>query len=201
MPRYLDCSSVSLVSLAPRWPKCSAATFSSSFLGRMYTFLPNLLVSLLAQISSCASTWLVKEHDMTNEGWPVAQPRLSRRPSARMMTPWPSGKTKRSHWGLMFWRTTPGNLVRPAMSISLSKWPMLPTMALFFILDMWSAMMMDLLPVVVTKMSAVDTTSSRGATWKPSMQAWSAQIGSISVTMVRAPADFMAAAQPLPTSP
>ena len=28
-------------------------------------------------------TWLVKELDMTNEGWPVAQPRLTRRPSAR----------------------------------------------------------------------------------------------------------------------
>jgi len=39
---------------------------------------------------------------MTKEGWPVAHPRLSRRPSARMITPWPSGKMKRSHWGLMF---------------------------------------------------------------------------------------------------
>ncbi len=29
---------------------------------------------------------------MTKLGCPVAQPRLSRRPSARMMTPWPSGK-------------------------------------------------------------------------------------------------------------
>ena len=47
-------------------------------------------------------TWLVKEHDMTKEGWPVAHPRLSRRPSASTMTPWPSGKMKRSTWGLMF---------------------------------------------------------------------------------------------------
>ena len=39
------------------------------------------------------------------------------------------------------------------MSISLSKWPMFPTMALFFILDMWSEVMMSLLPVVVMKMS------------------------------------------------
>ena len=38
---------------------------------------------------------------MTKEGCPVAHPRFSRRPSARMMTPWPSGKMKRSHWGLM----------------------------------------------------------------------------------------------------
>ena len=46
------------------------------------------------------------------------------------------------------------------MSISLSKWPMLPTMALSFIFDMWSAVMMLRLPVAVMKMSAVDTTFS-----------------------------------------
>ena len=40
------------------------------------------------------------------------------------------------------------------MSISLSKWPMLPTIALCFIRAMWSAVMMSLLPVAVTKMSA-----------------------------------------------
>ena len=44
---------------------------------------------------------------------------------------------------------------RPAMSISLSKWPMLPTIAWCFIRLMWSAVMMSLLPVAVTKMSAV----------------------------------------------
>lgn len=47
-------------------------------------------------------TWLVKEQDITKEGWPVAQPRLSRRPSASTITPCPSGKMKRSTWGLMF---------------------------------------------------------------------------------------------------
>ena len=41
------------------------------------------------------------------------------------------------------------------MSISLSKWPMLPTIAWCFIRLMWSAVMMSLLPVAVTKMSAV----------------------------------------------
>ena len=40
------------------------------------------------------------------------------------------------------------------MSISLSKWPMLPTMAWCFIRAMWSAVMMSLLPVAVMKMSA-----------------------------------------------
>ena len=48
------------------------------------------------------------------------------------------------------------------MSISLSKWPMLPTMALCFIRPMCSAVMMSLLPVAVMKMSAVSSTSLEG---------------------------------------
>jgi len=51
------------------------------------------------------------------------------------------------------------------MSTSLSKWPMLPTIALFFILAMCVAMMMSLLPVVVMNMSAVSRQSSSGITW------------------------------------
>ena len=54
---------------------------------------------------------------------------------------------------------------RPAMSISLSKWPMLPTIAWCFIRPMCSAVMMSLLPVAVTNTSAVSMTSSRRATW------------------------------------
>ena len=87
------------------------------------------------------------------------------------------------------------------MSISLSKWPMLPTMALSFIWAMCSAVMMSLLPVVVMKTSAVPTTSSRRWTSKPSMAACSAQIGSISVTITRAACALSEAAEPLPTSP
>ncbi len=41
------------------------------------------------------------------------------------------------------------------MSISLSKWPMLPTIAWCFIWLMCSAVMTSRLPVAVTKMSAV----------------------------------------------
>ena len=48
----------------------------------------------------------------------------------------------------------------PAMSISLSKWPMLPTTAWFFIRRMCSTVMMSWLPVAVTNTSAVSTTSS-----------------------------------------
>merc|ERR1719203_2420793 len=50
-------------------------------------------------------------------------------------------------------------------------------------------------------MSISLTTSSMVTTWKPSMQACSAQMGSISVTRTRAPAPLRANAQPLPTSP
>ena len=62
-------------------------------------------------------------------------------------------------------RSMPGTLASPAMSISLSKWPMLPTIAWCFIRAMCSAVMTSLLPVAVTKMSAVSTTSSSVVTW------------------------------------
>src|SRR5256885_5873147 len=87
------------------------------------------------------------------------------------------------------------------MSISLSKWPMLPTIAWCFMRDMWSAVITFLLPVAVTKMSADSTTSSIVVTWYPSMAACSAQIGSTSVTITRAPWPRSDSAQPLPTSP
>ena len=51
------------------------------------------------------------------------------------------------------------------MSISLSKWPMLPTIAWCFICAMCLAVMTSLLPVAVTKMSASPITSSMRATW------------------------------------
>ena len=87
------------------------------------------------------------------------------------------------------------------MSISLSKCPMFPTIAWCFIRPIWLAVMMWKLPVALMKMSALSATSSRVATWKPSIAACSAQIGSISVTMTRAPCPRSDSAQPLPTSP
>src|SRR5690242_11256049 len=146
-------------------------------------------------------TWLLNELDITKLGWPVALPRFSRRPSDSTMIECPSPKTHSSTCGLTFTRCTPGSFVRPAMSISLSKWPMLPTIAWCFIRDMCSAVMTSRQPVAVTKMSAVPTTSSTVDTWYPSMAACSAQIGSTSVTMTRAPWPRSDSAQPLPTSP
>jgi hypothetical protein len=113
---------------------------------------------------------LVKLLLMTNDGWPVALPRFSSRPSLSRMIECagrsPSaGKTHSSTCGLMLRRSTPGNFARPATSISLSKWPMLPTIAWCFIRAMCSARMMSLLPVVVMKTSAVSRTSSRVRTW------------------------------------
>ena len=50
------------------------------------------------------------------------------------------------------------------MSISLSKWPMLPTIAWCFIRAICSAEITSRLPVAVMKMSAVSTTSSTRTT-------------------------------------
>ncbi len=115
--------------------------------------------------STCAITWLVKLLLITKLGWPVALPRLSRRPSDSTMIVWPSGKIHSSTCGLTLTRLMPGIAARPAMSISLSKWPMLPTMAWCFICPMCAAVMMSLLPVVVTKMSAYGRASSSVMTW------------------------------------
>ena len=54
----------------------------------------------------------------------------------------------------------------------------LPTMALFFIFCMCSRVMMLKFPMVVVKMSISPTTDSSVTTWKPSMQACKAQMGS-----------------------
>ena len=112
-----------------------------------------------------AIVWFVNEFDITKLGWPVALPRFSRRPSERTMIEWPSEKRHSSTCGLMVIRSMFFVAVRPAMSISLSKWPMLPTIAWCFICDMCFAVMMSLLPVAVMKMSAVPTTSSSVTTW------------------------------------
>jgi hypothetical protein len=67
---------------------------------------------------------LVKLADITKLGWPVAQPRFIRRPSARIRIERPFGSTNSSNCGLMLMRFMPSTFLRPAMSISLSKWPM-----------------------------------------------------------------------------
>jgi len=52
-----------------------------------------------------ARHWLVNELLITNEGCPVAQPKFTRRPSARIKIEWPSGKVNLSTCGLMLVRT------------------------------------------------------------------------------------------------
>uniref|UniRef100_A0A6B0TV66 Uncharacterized protein n=1 Tax=Ixodes ricinus TaxID=34613 RepID=A0A6B0TV66_IXORI len=78
---------------------------------------------------------------------------------------------------------------------------MLQTMQLFFILSLCSRRTTFLFPVAVMRMSMLRTTSLILTTRKPSMQAWSAQMGSISVTYTTAPIPLSAEQQPLPTSP
>ena len=81
-----------------------------------------------------------------------------------MSTEWPSGKTHSSYCGLMLTRRMPDIFARPAMSISWSKWPMLPTTALSFMRAMCAAVMTWKLPVAVMKRSAFSTQSSTVAT-------------------------------------
>merc|ERR1711990_1118151 len=59
---------------------------------------------------------------------------------------------------------------------------------------MCSSLMILKFPVVETKMSISPTTDSNAATWKPSMHACKAQMGSISVTITRAPQHRMGTA-------
>ena len=87
------------------------------------------------------------------------------------------------------------------MSISLSKWPMLQTIALSFNASKCSPLMISLFPVVVITMSAFPITEAIFFTSKPSIAACNAQIGSISVTVTIEPAPLNDAAVPFPTSP
>ena len=66
---------------------------------------------------------------------------------------------------------------------------------------MCSSVMMSQLPVHVTKILPSGSALSTVFTSKPSMAACKAQIGSISVTITRAPYERIERAQPLPTSP
>jgi hypothetical protein len=111
----------------------------------------------LVKSSICAIVWLAKLDDMTKLGCPVPQPRFTSRPLASMMIFLPSGKVTWSTCGLI---SSQVYFSIEAMSISLSKWPMLQTMAWSFIATMWSCVMIDLLPVVVTKMSALSAAYS-----------------------------------------
>ena len=63
----------------------------------------------------------------------------------------PEGISIMSTWSLMLVHLW---FCSAATWISLSKWPMLPTIAMSFIARMWSMRMTSLLPVVVMKMSA-----------------------------------------------
>ena len=78
---------------------------------------------------------------------------------------------------------------------------MLQTIAWSRIRSMCSRVMMSQLPVQVTKMLPSASALSTVFTSKPSMAACRAQIGSISVTITRAPYERIERAQPLPTSP
>ena len=77
------------------------------------------------------------------------------------MIRFPSGKWTMSTWSLMFVHL---RLRSAATWISLSKWPMLPTIAMSFIARMSSRVMTSRLPVAVMKMSAFGAASARVVT-------------------------------------
>ena len=104
-----------------------------------------------------AIVWLAKLELITKLGWPVPQPRFTSRPLASRMIFLPSGKITWSTCGLI---SSHLHFSSEAMSISLSKWPMLQTIAWSFIAAMCSQRITPLLPVVVTKMSALSAAYS-----------------------------------------
>ena len=142
----------------------------------------------------------MNELDITKEGCPVAQPKFTKRPSAKTIMSFPLMLYK-STCGLISFFVCPWFPFNQAISISLSKCPMLQTIALSFIFSKCLPTTIFLFPVVVTMISPKWTTVSNLFTSNPSIAAWSAQIGSISVTITRAPAPFKEAAEPFPTSP
>lgn len=75
----------------------------------------------------------MKEQDITKEGCPVAHPKFKSLPSANNKIPCPSLNSYLATPSLMGCLTTPSQFFNPKVSISLSKCPMFPTMALFFI--------------------------------------------------------------------
>jgi hypothetical protein len=110
-----------------------------------------------------AMTWLVNEELITNEGWPVAQPRFRRRPSARIMierAALPGGEDPLVDWGLMLCFFDARHLREAGHVDLVVEVADVATIALSFIFRMWSAVMMSLLPVAVMKMSACSITSS-----------------------------------------
>merc|ERR1719401_2730339 len=97
---YWACSGDNSVRFAPKAGRWRRATFSSRSLdNRKTSFLYFLEASASFQFlskSNCAKVWFVKEHDITNDGWPVAHPEFSNLPAAKTMMPLPFGKTYRS---------------------------------------------------------------------------------------------------------
>ena len=87
------------------------------------------------------------------------------------------------------------------MSSSTLKWPLLQTMAPSGMAWKCSLRMMPLLPVTVTKSWPILAASAMVMTSKPSITASSARVGSISVTITRAPAPRARRATPRPTQP
>jgi len=131
---YSACSLVSVVSRTPRCGRCSRADL---FIEVLRQHVDLLLVRVIVQVQLELREHLVGERGRHDEA------RMARR--AAQVQQAPLGQHHHAVavreaplvvLGLMLIRWMPGIFFSPAMSISLSKWPMFPTIALSFIFAM-----------------------------------------------------------------
>ena len=132
-PRYSACSSSSFVSFTPSASRCSRATFSSSCFGQ-HVDADRVARSVLVEQLDLREH-LVRErarhHEarMAGRAAEVHEPALGQHDDRVAVGERPQVDLRLDRRGARHRDSGPG----PAMSISLSKWPMLQTIALCFI--------------------------------------------------------------------
>ena len=143
----------------------------------------------------------MKEFDITNEGWPVAQPRFTRRPSASTKIECPSGKVNLSTCGLIL-VFHGARLFEPRhLYLVVEVADVADDRLIAHPLHMLQRDDVAIARAGHENIAFAESALSTVFTSKPSIAACRAQIGSISVTITRAPYERIDAAQPLPTSP
>jgi hypothetical protein len=97
----------------------------------------------------------VNEVDITNDGWPVAQPRFTRRPGRARVRRLPLGKMNWSTWGLMFSFLISGLLLEPGdLDLGVEVADVAEDGLVLHRASCARRVMTSLQPVAVTKMSA-----------------------------------------------
>jgi hypothetical protein len=107
-------------------PSCGELSQASQITSSASSSEPNLRV---IESQTTRLLWFAKLFDITKLGCPVAQPRFTSWPSARIRMLLPLSNVYLSTCGLMFSFFTPFSAFSGSIWISLSKWPMLHTIA------------------------------------------------------------------------